>query len=158
MKKERRDESFLKKPWYKGGVKVMNEFLAKELKYPKAALEEKVEGIVRLRLDIDHTGKVQDAKVQSGLGSGCDEEAIRVVKLLKFEVAKNPRKLRVVFHRNININFKIPKAVSLKKVIKPTNVPPSSKFTYSVVSAKPDQKQATKKKKPQTYQYTIQYK
>lgn len=107
MKKERKPESFLRKPTYKGGPKAMRSFLAENLRYPAQANEHKIEGTVRLRMDINHQGKVISTKVLSGLGYGCDEEAERVVKLLKFEIPKL-RKIRATFHKTINIHFRRP--------------------------------------------------
>lgn len=137
MKKERKDESFLKKPWYKGGTSAMAVYISQQMNYPIEAANNKIEGTVRLKLDIDHLGHVIDAKIQSSLGSGCDEEAIRLVKLLKFEVAKTPRKLKVIFHKNLNIHFKLPKAPVSKlettspESTKPNPVQPQINQTYS---------------------------
>ncbi|HXH17945.1 MAG TPA: energy transducer TonB, partial [Chitinophagales bacterium] len=63
---------------------------------------------VAVTYEIDFKGDVIDAKIKSGIGYGCDEEAIRVVKMLKFAVPKH-HKLRVTFHRTINIHFRLPK-------------------------------------------------
>lgn len=63
-----------------------------------------------MRYDIDFKGNVVDAKILAGLGHGCDEEALRLVKLLKFDVQKT-RGLRVLYHKNIQIHFRLPKAV-----------------------------------------------
>jgi hypothetical protein len=47
--------------------------------------------------------------VTKSLGYGCDEEAIRVVNLLKYEKAKN-RGVRVTAGMRTRINFKMPVA------------------------------------------------
>jgi protein TonB len=67
-----------------------------------------VEGTVRVRYEINYEGKVVSTKILSGVGHGCDEEAIRLIKLLKFEVPKH-RKMKVAFHKTTNIHFRIPK-------------------------------------------------
>lgn len=125
MKKERKPESFLRKPTYKGGPKAMRKFIAEHLRYPTQANEHKIEGTVRLRMDISHQGKVISTKVLSGLGYGCDEEAERVVKLLKFEIPKL-RKIRATFHKTINIHFRRPQQ-------KETN---QSTIQYTITPAK----------------------
>lgn len=107
MKKDRKEDSFIKTPFYKEGAKAFTDFVYGNLKYPKDAVANKIEGIVICKYDIDHDGKVIDVKVIKSLGYGCDEEAIRVVKLLKFEVPKTPRKLRIIFHKDIKIQFKM---------------------------------------------------
>jgi len=87
----------------------MGAFIASQLKYPKEALDKKIEGVVLVKYDIDYKGKVVDAKVSKSLGYGCDEEAVRIVKLFEFEIPKGPRKLRVLFHQKAKIYYKLPK-------------------------------------------------
>lgn len=152
MKKEKRDDSFIKNPFYKGGAKAMNDFIYGSLKYPKEAAQIKVEGVVLIRYDIDHEGNVIDAKVIKGLGHGCDEEAIRVVKLLKFEVPKTPRKLKVIFHKDIKIYFKI--AVQQTNPVLDKGLPTNQiSVVYNIV---PDIVKSEKaKEKTTTYSYSI---
>lgn len=107
MRKEKKNKHFLHKPIYPGGLQAIRAFISKHLKYPEKALKQRVEGSVTLKYDIDYKGNVIDAKVISGLGYGCDEEAMRVVKLLRFSVEKT-RGVRVIFHKNISIHFKLP--------------------------------------------------
>ncbi|GIV31842.1 MAG: hypothetical protein KatS3mg030_147 [Saprospiraceae bacterium] len=107
MKRESKDKDFIKKPIYPGGPKAMKQFISENLRYPQEALEKKIEGTVVLNFDIDHKGRVTDVRIISGLGHGCDEEAVRVVKLLRFDVPKN--KLKVIFHKDIQIHFRLPK-------------------------------------------------
>jgi len=107
--KSRKPESFIKQPNYPGGNKAMDEFIKKNLRYPEEAIENKVEGTVAVEIDIDVYGKVSAAKVKHGIGYGCDEEAVRLVRLLQFE-KKKYKGLFVVFHKTINIHFKLHEA------------------------------------------------
>ncbi len=109
MQRERKPKNFLPKATFRGGPKAMRKFLGENLKYPPQAIKEKVEGTVVLRLAIDYKGKVIKSKVKSGLGSGCDEEAQRVVSLLEFDVDTRVRKGKILFHKNLNIHFRLPK-------------------------------------------------
>jgi TonB family protein len=106
MKKPKKPESFINKTFYPGGNKAMDEFIKRELKYPKEAFEKKVEGYVVVKISIDMDGKVIAAHVEKALGHGCDEEAIRLVNLLKFEAVKL-RNMKAIFHKTINIHFKL---------------------------------------------------
>jgi len=108
VKKELKDKHFVKKPVYHGGVKAMQAFLAKHKRYPKEALEGRVEGTVSIRYSIDYLGKVTRTKVLAGIGFGCDEEAQRIVSLLTFSVPKT-RKMRVNYQKTAHIHFKLPK-------------------------------------------------
>ncbi len=138
--REAKDKHFLKKPIYEGGKEALFDFIKKNLKYPKEALKNKIEGVVIVRYTINRDGKVIKTEVKNSLGYGCDEEAQRVVKMLKFHVPKN-RKLKVLFHKKIHIRFTLPK----KK--KTTN---KVEISYS--------SQKKEEQKPKTsYEYTIEY-
>lgn len=103
----RKPESFVKQPTYPGGKKALDEFVKQNLVYPEEALKSRVEGTVTMELDIDIYGKVIETKVKHGIGYGCDEEAVRIVKLLQYS-KKKYRGLHVIFHQTINIHFKLP--------------------------------------------------
>ena len=88
----------------------MKQYVTDNLRYPTEALAQKMEGTVTVRLEIDHKGDVVEAKtIGHALGLGCDEEAIRLVKSMKFKVEK-PRGLRVVYHKTMQIHFRLPTA------------------------------------------------
>jgi len=53
--------------------------------YPKEAKENNIEGKVYIRCKITSEGEVEEIEVVKGLGFGCDEEAIRVVKDSKWK-------------------------------------------------------------------------
>jgi len=154
MAKERKEDTFVKKPIYLGGNKAFREFIYSNLKYPKKALEAKVEGIVLVRYSINYKGKVVDAKVKKGIGHGCDKEALRIVKLLEFQIPKGPRKLKVLFHKETKIKFKLP--VSKKKTA-PSNKPVTAEKTkvqYNFIPKKKNNQKKEEKTKP-SYGYTI---
>ncbi|WP_367390875.1 energy transducer TonB [Lewinella sp. LCG006] len=143
MKKERKPESFLQKPSYPGGPKAMRKFLSQHIRYPASAKAEKIEGTVRVRMDIDYQGKVVGTKVLAGLGYGCDEEAQRVVKLLTFQLPKL-RKIRATFHKTINIHFHYPKEAPA----------PATELNYTITSSKTEVVEEDKDS-GNSYNYTI---
>ncbi|SHK01066.1 TonB family C-terminal domain-containing protein [Reichenbachiella agariperforans] len=67
-------------PTPSGGMKAFYEYIGINLKYPIAAREAGVEGIVFVQFVIDTEGNVTEAKVVKGIGSGCDAEALRVIR------------------------------------------------------------------------------
>jgi TonB family protein len=86
----------------------MKQFVTDSLRYPQEALAQRVEGTVTVRFEIDHKGDVVDAKIIGhALGHGCEEEAIRLAKSMKFLV-DSPRGLRVVYQKTIQIHFRLP--------------------------------------------------
>ncbi len=132
MRKESKEKHFIHHPEYEGGPKALREFIARHLRYPKEALEQRIEGTVVVRYDIDQHGNVIEAKVLSGIGFGCDEEAVRLIKLLKYQVPKN-RGLRVVFHKNLQINFRAPPPAPKPQVV----LQPSVQVEYNYVQSAP---------------------
>ena len=100
-------KQFLKLPKYSGGTAAFREFISSSLHYPEAALEARVEGSVIVEYDVHDNGTVRHAHVLKGIGHGCDEEALRVVGLLRFETVKN-RGVRVKMTTKTTINFKLP--------------------------------------------------
>ena len=144
MKKERRDKHFIHKPEYPGGPSAFKRFVAANLKYPEEARKKGIEGTVRVRYEIDYTGKVVDTKVLIGLGHGCDEEATRIIRLLKFKVPKH-RGVKVGFHRTTNINFRLNK-----------NTGSGISYTYTRSENPPDKKTLNEEdKSSNSYNYTI---
>lgn len=67
-------------PEYPGGEEARLRFLAENLTYPQVAKESGIEGTVYLTMVIDETGSLKDVRVIRGIGGGCDEEAVRVIK------------------------------------------------------------------------------
>ena len=98
---------FLNKAVYPGGNDTLINFIKNNLIYPPQALKNKIEGKVYLKFKINPKGKVYDVCIIKGIGHGCNQEAIRLVKLLKYTPPKN-RKLKVTTYKKINISFKLP--------------------------------------------------
>ncbi|MBE0661959.1 MAG: energy transducer TonB [Bacteroidales bacterium] len=141
---EHKKKNFLELPRYGGGNEEFKKFIAANLRYPKAALEARIEGKVLVEYEIDDNGIVHNPRVLRSLGYGCDEEAMRVVSLLRFKKVKN-RGVRVRVNTKTNINFSLPKtSISYTVTSKPEN-------------KKPDEADIQKKNKPTTYEYTISF-
>lgn len=64
-----------------GGVTQYFAFLAENLKYPKDAVDKKIQGRVFAEFVVNVDGTLSDIKIAKGIGNGCDEEALRVLKL-----------------------------------------------------------------------------
>ena len=69
-------------PSYPGGDTARIKFLVENIVYPKTAKEKGIQGVVYISFVIDEKGQVEDVKVLRGIGGGCDEEAMRIVKLM----------------------------------------------------------------------------
>lgn len=71
--------SIEKMPEFPGGVKALYEYFYTETQYPQEALKKDIEGTVYVKFVVDQEGNVKNPVVVRGVGSGCDEEALRVV-------------------------------------------------------------------------------
>lgn len=67
-------------PEFPGGYASLQKYLTENLKYPRQAIEAGISGTVYVNFIIGSDGKIKDAKIERGIGGGCDEEALRVVK------------------------------------------------------------------------------
>lgn len=67
-------------PEYPGGQPALAKFLGSKLRYPARARENKIQGKVYIGFTVGKTGNLDDFKVIRGIGAGCDEEAIRVLR------------------------------------------------------------------------------
>jgi len=141
MKKETKSKDFVDKPRYIGGAAAWKKLLKENLSYPEKAKAKKIEGTVHLSYEVNGNGKVLRPKVTKGIGYGCDEEAIRLVKMMKYSKANN-RKLKIISHHKIAIKFNLPK---LKRNAKKVNV---QQISYTV---KPSEKKSVPAKKSYTY-------
>ena len=113
---------FLKLPKYTGGSKAFREFISANLRYPETALQAVAEGTVIVEFDIPDNGVVQNPRVLKGICHGCDEEALRVVGLLRYEKVKN-RGVRVKMTKKVNINFRLPAGVRINYSVEKKEAP-----------------------------------
>lgn len=67
-------------PEYPGGQEAMAGFLSGNIKYPAEAKDKGIQGTVYVAFVVAADGNVTDIKIEKGVGYGCDEEALRVVK------------------------------------------------------------------------------
>jgi TonB family protein len=99
-------------PSFVGGMKAWAEYLQSNLKYPEEARKNNVTGRVIVRFTILKSGDITDLKVLRGIGSGADEEAIRVLK-------ESPKWTpRMINGKPVNVAFTLP--ISFQLAPKPS--------------------------------------
>jgi len=69
-------------PLYRGGESIPLRYMRDNLRYPKNAMNNGVTGTVLIAFTIDTDGMTSNYRIAKGIGAGCDEEALRVVKLI----------------------------------------------------------------------------
>lgn len=58
----------------------LGDYLSKKLRYPDSARAKNVEGKVIIKFLVLENGDIDSPRIVQGIGSGCDEEALRVVE------------------------------------------------------------------------------
>ncbi|MBI5219085.1 MAG: energy transducer TonB [Bacteroidia bacterium] len=106
---EKKKRKFIKYPEIEGGNEVFRKIIEENLVYPDEAIKNNIEGQVLLSYEVDDNGNVLNEKVIKGIGYGCDEEALRLIGLLKFKKVRN-RGLRVKVTKKAKINFTMKKS------------------------------------------------
>ncbi|RMG19635.1 MAG: energy transducer TonB [Bacteroidetes bacterium] len=69
-----------KMPQFPGGNTAMYAYLNRRLQYPQVAKDYGVEGRVFVQFVVEPDGSLSNVKVVRGIGYGCDQEALRIVK------------------------------------------------------------------------------
>ena len=69
-----------KMPQYPGGDEAMMKYVTDNIKYPQEARDKEIAGRVFVGFVVEKDGSVSNVKVVRGIGGGCDEEAVRVIK------------------------------------------------------------------------------
>lgn len=94
-------------PSFPGGDSERQKFLFDNIIYPQGASENGIEGTVYIQFVVDTKGNITDVKILRGIGGGCDEEAMRVVKMMPQwnPGRQNGRNVRVLY--NMAISFKL---------------------------------------------------
>lgn len=101
-------------PKYPGGEKELIKYLRTEVKYPKKALKKGVEGIVFISFVVGRDGAIKNLQVLKSLGSGCDEEAVRLIKSMPKWTPGKKGNTPVDVQFYLPVRFKLPKATSEK--------------------------------------------
>jgi periplasmic protein TonB len=95
-------------PTFPGGEAAMYDYLRTKIKYPAMARENNITGRVYINFVVDKDGVIKDVKVLRGIGFGCDEEAVRVIKSMpSWKPGKqNGRSVPVSYNMPINFSLK----------------------------------------------------
>ncbi|NII82115.1 energy transducer TonB [Pedobacter sp. SG908] len=94
-------------PEFNGGAKAWSKYMERNLRYPYQAQDENVQGKVFVSFVVEKDGSVTDVKVLRGLGFGCDEEAIKVIKKSPLWKPGKNKGVPVRVRYNMAINFQI---------------------------------------------------
>lgn len=105
------------------GLEELMKFITDNLQYPETALKDSLEGRVITQFWIDTLGNTYNHKIVRGVREDLDNEALRVVKLLKYDVPAMQRgkpiasafTLPIIFNMNGTQNFNNPEYSQFEK-------------------------------------------
>ncbi len=92
-------------PEFPGGEAELFKYLGKKIKYPTMAQDAGIQGVVFVTFVVEKDGSVVDAKVLRGIGGGCDEEALRVVRNMPKWNPGEQRGKKVKVQYNLPVRF-----------------------------------------------------
>lgn len=94
-------------PGFPGGTEAFYKYLSENIHYPEQAKAAGIQGRVVVGFVVMDDGSIVNVEVQRGIGGGCDEEAVRVVKAMpKWQPAVyNGKPCNV--HYSLPVSFKL---------------------------------------------------
>ena len=94
-------------PEFPGGIGAFYKYVATNLRYPAQARRMGIAGKVFVQFVVEKDGRLTDVQILKGIGAGCDEDALRVIKKSKAwkpgRQRGRPVKVRII----IPINFRL---------------------------------------------------
>lgn len=92
-------------PSFPGGEDSLSAYLRNNIHYPASASVSGICGNVFISFLVTETGNIAEVKVVKGIGSGCDEEAMRVVRNMPAWVPAKQAGKAVATNFNLPIKF-----------------------------------------------------
>ncbi len=98
-------------PMYDKGIYALQDFIKDNLEYPRQAQLANIQGTVVLSFIVEPSGYITNIGLEKSVAGGCDQEAIRVLQLIKWYPAKKNdqlvrAKLTYPFYFILNEDFK----------------------------------------------------
>jgi TonB family protein len=94
-------------PQFPGGDEARVRFLQENIHYPDEAREASIQGTVYISFVIEIDGTINDIRVLRGIGGGCDEEAVRVIRNMPRWLPGKQRGKPVRVQFNMPIKFSL---------------------------------------------------
>lgn len=117
-------------------MKHMLQFVYNNVKYPKAAKNAGIEGMVVVSFVVAKDGRIKDARIEKGLGYGLNEQVLEVINEMPAWIpGKQDGKIVEVVY-NLPVRFKLDSKVIKKEKKKPTTVHVTGPVPQPVVSGK----------------------
>jgi TonB family protein len=92
-------------PGFPGGDEARMKYLMENINYPEEARKKGIQGTVYAQFIVEKDGKIGEVRVLRGIGGGCDEEAVRVIKNMPDWIPGRQRGENVSVQFNMPIRF-----------------------------------------------------
>lgn len=80
-------------PMYQAGTFALQDFIKQNLEYPRQAQLSNIQGTVVVRFVVEPSGLPTNIGIEKSVGAGCDQEALRIIQMIKWYPAKNDETL-----------------------------------------------------------------
>ncbi|HNX44878.1 MAG TPA: TonB family protein [Bacteroidales bacterium] len=92
-------------PSFPGGADARAKFCSENLHYPPDAKKNNIQGTVFVNFIVERDGSISNVKVLRGIGGGCDEESIRLIKSMPRWIPGKQRGKPVRVRFNMPVRF-----------------------------------------------------
>jgi len=94
-------------PEFPGGDSALNRFLSDSLRYPQSLAKGKIQRKVYVSFVIEKDGSITDIRILRGIGGGCDEEAVRLIKSMPNWIPGKQRGIPVRVQYDLPVIFRL---------------------------------------------------
>jgi TonB family protein len=120
-----------------GGIGITLQRIQNHLRYPAEAQQRGVQGKVFVKFVVDAAGQVQQAAVLKGLGAGCDEEALRIIRELPAWTPGKQNGQPVSVYYTLPVAFRLPDDALPVSSPAPAAAPPPDPYPVDEVAHYP---------------------
>jgi periplasmic protein TonB len=93
-------------PYIAKGMRGLPAYLSENLRYPEDARRRDIQGTVGVEFVVEISGNVSNLRAVDALGAGCDDEAMRLIRSMKWRPAfKNGQRVRSIVKMDIRFRL-----------------------------------------------------
>lgn len=93
-------------PMIAKGTRGLPMYLAENMRYPEDARRRDIQGKVAVEFVVEPSGNVSNLRAVEALGAGCDDEAMRLIRSMKWKPAfKNAQRVRSIVKMDIQFRL-----------------------------------------------------
>lgn len=98
-----------KMPKFPGGYSALKRYIKTRLNIPKEARKNNIDGTVQVQFIVGSAGTISNPRISKGLGYGCDEAALALVKSMPKWIPGKQDGQTVAVYYNLPIDFSVKK-------------------------------------------------